>query len=145
MPIVESTIQLTVPKGTKVSVREREEAKQNKEILLDILEHKVLGSGRVINAARAAATPCKCVKYDTDEFCWSAGILGLMSSKKNPEQIRQFCAVGKEYAPDGLTKRFEKVKGAIEEAHKEWEKRGEGLAEWWQEVAKTLEKHGIEL
>ncbi len=125
--------------------REREEASQNKQLLLDILEHEVLGSGRVLNPARAAATPCKCVKYDTGEFCWSPGVLGLISSEKNPEQISQFCAIGKQYSEDGVTRRFGEVKGAIEEAHSEWEKKGGGLPEWWSEVAKSLEKHGIEL
>lgn len=125
--------------------RLKEEANQNKQILLDVLEHQVLGSGRVINAARAMATPCKCFTYDTGEMCWSPGVLGLMSSKKNPEQIAKFCAVGKEPAGEGAKQRFEKVKGAIEEAHREWEKRGEGLSGWWSEVAKSLEKHGIEL
>lgn len=121
------------------------EAEQNKELLLDVMEHKVLGSGRVIDAARAKATPCTCFTYDDAEMCWSPGILGLMSSKKNPEQIAKYCALGKTPDGSGVKQRFAKIKGAVEEAHAEWEKSGDGLPEWWSAVAKSLEKHKIEL
>lgn len=125
--------------------RERQEATQNKEILLDILEHQAVGSGRVIDAGKAAATPCTCFSYDGAEMCWSPGVLGLMSSQKNPEQIAKYCALGKTPDGSGVRQRFAKVKGAVEEAHKEWEKKGGGLPGWWSEVGKSLEKHKIEL
>ncbi|MBA7558265.1 hypothetical protein ES705_51062 [subsurface metagenome] len=121
------------------------EADTNKELLLDILEHESTGSGLVLDPAKAAATPCKCFAYDSQEYCWSPGVLGLISSKKNPEQIAQFCAVGKSPAGEGVKERFTKIKLAIEEAHREWEKKGEGLPAWWNEVAKSLKKHGVEL
>jgi hypothetical protein len=125
--------------------REKEaEVNKNKEILLDVLEHQAVGGGRVIDADRAASTPCK--GFTTDEgktYAWSPGILGLMSSERNPEQIRQYCALG--IVPDGsgVKQRFEKVQTAIEEAHKEWERKGGGLPGWWSEVAKALEKHKV--
>jgi len=131
-----------IPRGSGL---EREEATQNKELLLDILEHQAVGSGRVIDVARAEATPCTCFNYDSREMCWSSGILGLMSSEKNPEQIARYCAVGKIPDGSGAKQRFAKIKGAVESAHKEWEKSGDGLPEWWSAVAKSLEKHKIEL
>lgn len=128
------------------AVSEREEAVRNKEILLDILEHKVMGGGRVIDIARAEATPCKCFSYEgIEEMCWSPGVLGLMSSKKNPEQIARYCAAGKTFDGSGAKERFEKMRTAINEAHKEWEEKGGGLPGWWSEVSKSLEKHKIEL
>jgi len=131
-----------IPRGSGL---ERQEAERNKELLLDVLEHQAVGGGRVIDVARAEATPCTCFSYDGAEMCWSPGILGLMSSQKNPEQIRRYCAVGKTPDGSGVKQRFAKVKTAVEEAHEEWEKKGGGLSGWWSEVAKSLEKHKIEL
>ena len=144
---LESSVSEIEIDGVKVrtTVEKTREAEKNKEILLDVLEHQVLGSGRVINAARAMATPCKCFTYDTGEMCWSPGVLGLMSSKKNPEQIAQFCAIGKTPASEGVKERFEKVKGAIESAHSQWQKEGGDLQNWWHKVAESLEKREIEL
>ncbi|MBA7566965.1 hypothetical protein ES708_08665 [subsurface metagenome] len=131
--------------AAKPKEAEVEEADTNKGLLLDILEHESTGAGLVLNPARAEATGCKCFAYDSQEYCWSPGVLGLISSKKNPEQIARFCAVGKTPAGEGVKERFGKIKGAVEEAHREWLKKGEGLPAWWDEVAKSLKKHGVEL
>jgi len=69
----------------------------------------------------------------------------LMTSEKNPEQIAEFCAAGKRYDGSGVRVRFEKVKTAVEDAHKEWEKSGDGLKGWWEAMAKSLKEHKIEL
>ena len=122
-----------------------EEAEKNKELLLDIMEHEVLGSGRVVDSARAEATPCKGFTFNSDTYAWSPGILGLISSKKNPEQITRYCALVIEQAGGSLVDRFQKVKGAVEEAHQAWQKEGGGLESWWHKVGESLEKHGIEL
>jgi len=118
-----------------------------KELILDVLEHEAMGGGRVVNPARARATPCKCYKVEEDgfEFCFSPGIIGGISSKKNPEQIKEYCAMGKTYLMDGITKRIKKVRQAVSEAHQEWEKTGGGLTAWWDAIARSLEKYGVEL
>ncbi|GAJ18758.1 unnamed protein product, partial [marine sediment metagenome] len=81
---------------------EAKEANANKELLLDILEHEATGSGLVLNPARAEATSCKGFTYDKETYAWSPGVLGLISSKKNPEQLKQFCALGIEPAGEGV-------------------------------------------
>lgn len=115
-------------------------------LILHSLEHQATGAGRVIDAAKAKATPCKCFSYDTDKVaCWSEGVLGLMTSEKNPEQIAQFCAMGKIPAGDGAKQRFKQVREAITEAHKEWEAEGGDLKKWWEKTGEKLEEKGIEL
>jgi hypothetical protein len=129
-----------IPRGSGL-----EEAERNKELLLDIMEHEVLGSGRVIDSARAEATPCKGFTFNSDTYAWSPGILGLISSKKNPEQITKYCALGIEQAGGSLVDRFQNVKGVVEEAHQAWKKEGGDLESWWHKVGESLEKHKIEL
>lgn len=115
-------------------------------LILHSLEHQATGAGRVIDAAKAKATPCKCFSYDTDKVaCWSEGVLGLMTSEKNPEQIAQFCAMGKIPAGDGAKQRFKQVREAITEAHKEWEAEGGDLKKWWEKTGEKLEEKGIEI
>ena len=113
--------------------------------VLHSLEHEATGSGRVIDATRARATPCKCFTFEGEEYCWSPGVLGLMSSKKNPEQIAQYCVAGKEVAGAGAARRFAELKATIGEAHQEWQKEGGDLKKWWQKVGEKLEEKGIEL
>lgn len=131
-----------IPRGSDL---ERQEAEENKVLLLDILEHQVVGGGRVIDAARAESTPCKGFTYDSETFAWSPGILGLISSKKNPEQLERYCALGIEPAGAGVAERFRKVKEAVEDAHQSWQKEGGDLESWWHKVGESLEKHHIEL
>ena len=114
-------------------------------LLVHTLEHEATGHGRVIDAARARATPCKCFGYEDEEYCWSPGVLGLMSSKKNPEQVTEFCTLGKESAGVGVKGRFREIKSAIGEAHEEWEAKGGGLPGWWESVAEKLSEKGVEL
>lgn len=114
-------------------------------LILHSLEHQATGAGRVIDAARAKTTPCKCFGFEDEEYCWSSGVLGLMSSKKNPEQIAQYCVLGKEPAGAGAAKRFKELKSAIGEAHKEWEAEGGDLKKWWGKVGEKMEEKGIEL
>ena len=115
------------------------------ELALHIAEHEATGHGIVVDRALAERTPCKCFTYDTDEYAWSPGVVGLISERKTPEDFSKFCAVGKEPASPGAAERFTKLKGAISEAHEEWEKKGEGLAGWWAQVGKTLAEKGIAL
>ena len=115
------------------------------DLAFHIAEHEAIGAGRVLEPAVARATPCKGFKFNEETYAWSPGVLGLISSKKNPEQLKEFCALGIEPAGAGAQERFAKLKGAISEAHQEWEKEGGGLPSWWEQVGKTLAAKGIEL
>lgn len=115
-----------------------------KELVVHILEHEVLGGGRVVDARRARATPCTCFQYEGEEYCWSPGVLGLISSKKNPEQITEFCALGKYPGGEGAKKRFAEIKSAVGEAHREWQAEGGGLESWWDRIAKKMKEKGLE-
>jgi len=115
------------------------------ELGLHIAEHEVMGGARVIDKAKAEnpSIPGKCFSYDGDEFCWKPGYLGLISSKKNPEQLATVKI--KIPAGTGVVERFKAIKGAIGEAHQEWEKSGTGLRGWWQRVGEEMEKQGVAL
>lgn len=132
---------------TMPSDHELKKAEELKSLVINCMEHEILGSGRVIDPARARATPCTCFTVEEDGFeaCWSPGILGLMTTQKNPEQIREFCKMGKIPGGEGARERFLKVRGAISEAHERWERKGGGLPGWWEEVARSLKEHKIEL
>jgi len=114
-------------------------------LTIHILEHEATGHGLVINPAKARATSCKCFEYEGEEYCWSEGVLGLMSSKKNPEQIAEYCAKGKEPAGAGVARRFEEIKRVASEAHSQWQEKGGGLPGWWQEIGKKASEAGVEL
>jgi hypothetical protein len=119
--------------------------KEPDDLAFHVAEHEVMGGGIVVDEARARATPCKGFEFEGETYAWSPGIVGLISSKKNPEQLREFCALGIIPAGAGAQERFRKLKGAIGEAHAEWKKKGEGLKGWWETVGKTLREKGIEL
>lgn len=115
-----------------------------KGLVVHVLEHEVIGGGRVVNERKARATPCTCFKYEGEEYCWSPGVLGLLSSKKNPEQIAEFCVLGKHAGGAGARRRFAEIKSAVGEAHKEWQEEGGGLREWWNKVGEKVEEKGLE-
>lgn len=114
-------------------------------LTLYTLEHESTGSARLIDPVKAKDPniPCKCFTFENEEFCWKPGYLGLISSKKNPEQIAN-CKI-KLPAGKGVAERFKEIKGAISEAHEEWQKKGGGVKEWWEQVGKSLEAHKIKL
>lgn len=115
------------------------------ELALQVMEHDARGGGLVLNPERARATPCKCFEFEGETYCWSPGVLGLISSKKNPEQLAEFCVLGREPAGAGARERFEKLRGAVSEAHADWEEKGGGLPGWWESVGAKLAEKGIEL
>lgn len=115
------------------------------DLAFHIAEHEAIGAGRVLEPAVARATPCRGFKFNEETYAWSPGVLGLISSKKNPEQLKEFCALGITPAGAGAQERFTKLKGAIGEAHEEWERNGEGLPEWWETVGKKMAEKGISL
>lgn len=117
-------------------------------MLLHFTEHAIEGQGLVVNEARARATPCNCFTYKGREYCFSKGIIGMMSSEENPEQIAEYCKVGKTYeVKPGIKERFETFASAAEEAHKEIEEipKGERLVPWLTAMGKELEKRGVEV
>lgn len=115
------------------------------ELGLHIAEHEVMGGARVIDKAKAEDPniPGKCFTYNGDEFCWKPGYLGLISSKTNPEQMATVKI--KIPAGAGLRERFKRIKGAIGEAHQQWEKEGEGIKGWWEQVGEKFAEKGVEL
>jgi hypothetical protein len=115
------------------------------ELAFHIAEYEATGHGIVVDRDLAERTPCKCFTYNTDEYAWSPGVVGLISKRKTPADFEAFCKAGKEPASPGAAERFKKLKGAISEAHEEWEKKGGGLPEWWAAVGKTLAEKGIAL
>jgi len=115
-----------------------------KALLIDLLEHESCGGGLVIHPEVAEATPCKCFEYEGEEYCWSPGVLGLISGKKNPDQMARFCKV-KQPASPRAKERIARFKKAIEEAHRKWEEEGGGVREWWKKVGESLRKHGLKV
>lgn len=115
------------------------------EMLANIMEHEVMGGARVINEAKAKNLdiPCKCFKFEGEEFCWKPGYLGLISSKKNPEQLAN-CRI-KVPASPGAQERFIKIKGAVVKATKEHETKGGGLPAYWTMVGEHLSQAGVTL
>ena len=104
--------------------------------------------GLVVNEAKARATPCNCFTYNGREYCFSSGVIGMMSSAENPEQLEAFCKVGKTYeVKPGIKQRFESFAGAAEEAHKKIENipKGERLVPWLTAMGEELEKRSIEV
>lgn len=114
-----------------------EEELSKTELPFHIAEHQAVGHGLVVYEARAEATPCKVFTYDSTKFGWSAGVIGLISEKRNPEQFAKYCKVCIP-ATDGVARRFERVKAEVAKAHEEWEREGGGLPEWWQKVGPVL-------
>lgn len=117
-------------------------------MLLHFTEHAIEDGGLVVNEARAKATPCNCFTYKERDYCFSPGVIGMMSSKENPEQVTEFCKVGKTYeVKPGIKQRFEEFSEAAEEAHKKIESipKGERLSPWLSAMGKELEKRGIEV
>jgi len=115
------------------------------ELGLHIAEHEAVGSARVIDTAKAQNPdiPCKCFAFEEGQYCWKPGYLGLISSKKNPEQMAT-CVVTVPASP-GAQKRFAELKGAMSEAHQEYEKEGGGLPGWWEKTGQKLAEKGIAL
>lgn len=126
-------------------VKEAVESGTGGLLIVHILEHEVTGGGRVINPELAKATPCKCFTHEGEEYAWSPGVLGLISSKKTPEQFKEVCAAGCIPAGAGAQARFRKFKAAVQEAHKEWEKKGKGLKGWWEMLGDKFSEAGIML
>jgi hypothetical protein len=114
-------------------------------LLLHTLEHEATGAGRVIDAEKARSTPCKCFEYEGETFAWSPGVLGLISSRKNPEQFKEFCALGCLPAREGIKERFGRIRGAIGRAKKAYEREGGGPAKWWEKVGEELKEAKVEI
>lgn len=136
MEMTEERIE-AIARRAAIEVVEEEIAKA--EVPLHIAEHEATGHGLVVDEAKAEATPCKCFTFEGVKYAWSPGVLGLISEKKNPEQMAKYCKVLIPVS-DGLAKRFGRVKEAVGKAHEEWEKEGGNLARWWERVGPVLAK-----
>lgn len=140
---------LTKEEITQIATRTADEVMERvygvPELAFHVAEHVATGHGIVVDRALAERTPCKCFTYDTDEYAWSPGVVGLISKRKTPADFEAFCKAGKEPASPGAAERFTKLREAIGEAQEEWEREGEGLPGWWEQVGKTLATKGVEL
>ena len=136
MEITEERIEAIARQAAR-EVVEEEIAKA--EVPFHIAEHEATGHGIVVDAAKAETTPCKCFTFEGVKYAWSPGVVGLISEKKNPEQMAKYCKVLIPVS-DGLAKRFGRVKEAVGKAHKEWEDEGGDLAKWWEKVGPVLAK-----
>ncbi len=117
-------------------------------MLLHFTEHAIEGAGLVVNEARARATPCRVFTYKGREYAFSPGVIGLISGEKNPEQMVEYCKVGKTYeVKPGIKERFETFASAAEEAHKKIEEipKGERLVPWLSAMGEELEQRGVEV
>jgi len=115
---------------------------QEKAILLDVLEHVERGGGLVVHPEVARKTPCRCFEYEGETYCWSPGVIGLISGKKEPHLIEEFCKI-RVPADPGLKHRFLTFTQAVKEAKKEYEKEGGGVGKWWEKLGEAFEKRGI--
>ena len=140
--------------ATKVAAKVLEEVSPSvldpggRGMLLHFTEHVLVGAGLVVNEARARATPCNCFTYKDRDYCFSKGVIGMMSSTENPEQIAEYCKVGKTYeVKPGIKESFESFAEAAEEAQKEIEgiPKGERMVPWLSAMGEKLEKRGIEV
>lgn len=115
------------------------------ELAFHIAEHEVTGHAIEVNPAKARDlnVPAKCFPYGGEEYCWKPGYVGLISSKKNPEQYATIKV--KEAAAPGAQERFARLKSAVGKAHAKWGKEGGGLEGWWKAVGETLAEKGLEL
>lgn len=58
----------------------------------DVTPEDILVDGIVVDEAKAKSTPCKCIRYDGKDLCWSPGVIGLLRQ----DQIVKYCPT-KEY------------------------------------------------
>jgi len=67
--------------------------------------------GIVVDEERAKSTPCKCVKFNGKDLCWSPGIIGLLKQS----QIAKYCPTKEYEAAPKLVKHLEEFKKVAEE------------------------------
>jgi hypothetical protein len=115
------------------------------DLTAHIMEHEIMGGARVIDRYKAENPdiPCKCFEFEDETYCWKPGLLGLISSKKNPEQLSS-CKIRIPASP-GARERFKKIKGAVGEASEEHRKQGGGLEDWMTKVGEKMAEKGVEL
>jgi hypothetical protein len=142
MPLTQAEIEEI---ATKVADEVINQLQEVPELGLHIAEHEAMGGARIIDPVKAKDTniACKCFSFEGEDYCWKPGYLGLISSKKNPEQMAT-CAI-RVPAGAGAAERFSKLKKAIGQAHKEWEEEKGDLKKWWQKTAENLEKAGLSI
>lgn len=99
--------------------------------------------GIVINEERAKATPCKCFTYKGKDYCYSAGVIGMLEAG----QVPTYCPTKKYEVRPGIKERFEEFAEAAEAAHKRIEQipKGERLIPWVTEMGRELRARGIEV
>ncbi len=99
--------------------------------------------GIVVNEERAKATPCKCFTFRGKDYCYSAGIIGMLEAG----QVPTYCPTKEYEVRPGIKQRFEEFAEAAEAAHKRIEHipKGERLIPWLTEMGKELRTRGVEV
>jgi len=99
--------------------------------------------GIVINEERAKASPCKCFTYKGRDYCYSAGVIGMLEAG----QVPTYCPTKEYEVRPGIKQRFEQFSEAAEAAHERIEEipKGERLIPWLTEMGKELRARGIEV
>ena len=99
--------------------------------------------GIVINEERAKATACKCFTYKGRDYCYSAGVIGMLEAG----QVPTYCPTKEYEVRPGIKQRFEEFASAAEAAHERIEEipKGERLIPWLTQMGKELRARGIEV
>lgn len=141
----------------RVAREEIEKAKFDSDLLLSLAVESTGSPALIINEERAIAAPCKCLKYDEEVFCWTRGAIGLISSKKTPEDLAKYCPEEKrmwEWAGEmgtnanGMLERFKSFREAAHRAQERYYEIPEQerlWTDWLRLMGQELEKVGIEV
>ena len=155
VPVSEVTVEMVqhvrgIPRGSGLepmleTTVEDEEAPDTYAMLMHFGIKELGSPGAVLDEARAVGSSCKCFGYDDKDYCFSKGVIGLLTQ----DQEKKYCALGKNYtvAP-GIKKHFAEFSEAAKEAHKKIEDMKPGmerLETWLEAMGAELGKRGIEV
>ena len=77
----------------------------------DVGIEDMLIDGIVVDEEKAKSTPCKCIKYDGKDLCWSPGVIGLLRQ----DQIAKYCPTKHYEEKPKLIKHLNEFKKIAEE------------------------------
>ena len=77
----------------------------------DLTLEDILIDGIVVDEDKAKSTPCKCIRYDGKDLCWSPGVIGLLRQ----DQIAKYCPTKHYEEKPKLIKHLNEFKKIAEE------------------------------
>lgn len=126
-------------------IKRYEELPSTPELLFHFGIEEAGSPGAVLDEATAKATPCNCFIYKDKDYCYSRGVIGMLSQ----DQERLYCMTGKAYKEQPrIVERYIRFAAAAERAHKEIESMPKGmprLEAWLSAMGRELSKEGIEV